>query len=674
MANAIPAGAPSWAATAVNLEFRPITGTTKIAYVDPVSGDDGSGAVYTYDVADGDPRTNSTSTPAFATGDAAIAAIGTREGPHAVLFANFDSTARHSVPVTNGGCQGQDSAHPWYFGVYWPFGVPGATAASNMAVFDPGVDNAAAVIVETFVDTLSAGFVDMGGDVYEAEIGAGVDFDSVYDTDVGDYFYPGTFDALNAGEWAYSGTTLQVKTAATPNAAAIKLRARTGSTTTMFSVQRGGGFSNLIIDGMYFRQDHRIAFDDTGASNGAYQQGPALDPCNNWRSMRVYGNSTNILIRNCRENGCTEGFSIEGIANAGGSRISNVVIDRCVLQDTWQAGGTYENLFVAYADRLRFLNSVNLGSGWNRFDSAIGPGDTAQGRNQALYLSFCKEPWVDNSIFALASHAGVQARCGGYITRCVFYANADGLAFGHGQNEYESAQWAYDAVGSDLLVWGAKPVGGSNENGRGIGWGRCKSLRLKRAVIVGTDDYRATDNNWGFNIGTTPSGGTVVDVESVCTYDWNASGVSASAAFSMQSGSTNGVVVMLTAIRPYENRGYLFYSEGTEATTRARWDASTLRAGRYDKNGTAATYGPSGSAPTKITAGGVEGYAKRPNWSGGAAPHLYMLLHLADEDTMIRAWTTPFGGWDAVRVLNCVNPEFGFGYLRELNTTGANAT
>jgi len=126
---ATPAGAPSWASTAVNLEWRPITGTTKIAYVNPLDGDDNSGQVYTYDAADGDYRLNNTDVSRFATGDAAIAAIGTREGPHAVLFANFDSGAVHTVPVVNGGCQGQDSAHPWLFGVYWPLGGPGTTRA-----------------------------------------------------------------------------------------------------------------------------------------------------------------------------------------------------------------------------------------------------------------------------------------------------------------------------------------------------------------------------------------------------------------------------------------------------------------------------------------------------------------------------------------------------------------
>lgn len=660
-----PAGAPSWGSTAVNLEFRPITGTTKIAYVNPLDGDDGAGQVYVYDAADGDYRLNNTDAPRFATGDAAIAAIGTREGPHAVLFANADSSATHTVPVVNGGCQGQDSAHPWYFGVYWPLGAPGATAASNMAIFDPGIDNDAAGIVTTLV----TGWVYDDAGMWNATVAAGLDIDGMaLGEPPSKRLAPGEFGNLSEGEWAYSGTTLQVYPGDGINADEVDVyrRARTGSATAMFSAQRGGGISNLMIEGLYFRLDHRIAYDDAGAGNGAYVQTDALDPCNNWRSLRVYGNSTNVLVRNCRENGCTEGFSIEGIANANGSRISNVVLDRCVLQDTWQASGTYENIFVSYADRFRMLNCVNLGSGWNRFDSGIGPGDTAQGRCQGTYLSFCKEPWIDNTIVGLASNAGIQARCGGFITRCLSYANADGFAFGHGQNEYESAPWAYEAVGSDLLVWGTKPVGGTNENGRGIGWGRCKSLKLDRYVIVGTDDYRAGDNNWGLNIGTT-SGGTTVRVGPGCTYDWNASGVSASAACSMQNGSSNGATVTITGLRPYEKRGYLFYSEGTEGTTRNRWQSSTLVAGRYDKNGTAATYGPSGSTPAKITAGGVEGYAKRPNWSGGSAPHLYTLLGFSSEAAMLRAWTSPLSRWDASHVINKVNPEFGFATLRGID-------
>lgn len=670
MTTPTPAGAPSWAATAVNLEFRPITGTTKIAYVNPLDGDDGAGQVYVYDAADGDCRLNNTDAARFATGDAAIAAIGTREGPHAVLFANADSSATHTVPVVNGGCQGQDSAHPWYFGVYWPLGAPGATAASNMAVFDPGIDNAAAGITATLIATAWSA---AGGGSYNTTVGSGLTIDGVVIGTITTYLVRGTFGSLAVGEWAYSGTTLQVHltAGADPTASSVYRRARGTNTSSLFSIQRSSGFSNLIVDGLYFRMSHRIAYADDGSANGDYNQPQALDLCNNWRSLRLSGNSTNILIRNCRENGCTEGFSIEGIANATGSRISNVVVDRCVLQDTWQGSGTYENIFVSYADRFRFLNSVNLGSGWNRFDSTIGPGDTAQGRNQGLYLSFCKEPWIDNSIFALASHAGVQARCGGFATRCMFYANADNLAWGHGQNEYETARWAYEAQGADLLVWGTKPVGGTNENGRGIGWGRCKSLKLDRYVIVGQDTHRAGDNNWGLNLGFTTSG-TTVKVGPGCTYDWNTSGVSASASISMQENATNGATFTITGFRPYEKRGYLFYSEGTESTTRNRWQSSTLVAGRYDKNGTAATYGPSGSTPAKITAGGVEGYAKRPNWSGGSAPALHTLLGFSSEAAMLRAWVEPLGTWDAIKVINKVNPEFGFGTLRSQDTTAAN--
>lgn len=578
----VPAGAPAWAKTAVNLEFRPIDGVTKIAYVDPLNGSDNTGEAFTYSAASPNYRSKNNVEGTFATGDAAIAAVG-REGPHAVLFACSFTGVSHTVPVVNGGCQGLSAAHPYYFGPYF-YTDPPTTVADGMVLFDPGIG-------------------------------------------------------------AHPGASF------------------------MFSVQRGSGFSNLIIEGFIFRQSHRVwgdpASDELEAVNGE----------NDWGPLRIYGNSTNVLIRNCVAHSTAGGFDIEGIANAAGSRLTNLVLDRVVALDVWDTNDRYEGLFLAYCDRPRVLNSSIIGNGWFRHNPTIDQGNEGTGTNQGAYFSHVKEPWVDNTIAALNSHAGLQMRCGGTVTRSVLYANTRNVSFGHGQNEAEQLRWPYDAAVRDILVWGSKDIGDESglALGGGLEWGRCRSLDAQRFVIVGDPTYRSTDSTYGLNLGLGIAGySTTVRIGPGAIYDWNPSGVSNAGSFGWESGSSTNATVTITGLRMFENRGKLVYSQGTEATTRARISAAAFLACRADKSGTAADYGPSGTTPTAWSGGKVDGYVRRPLWSGGTAPELWALLGFADEEAMVTEFTTPGTAWDARRVINRVFPEFGFGLLQAQQTTAAN--
>ena len=138
----VPDGAPPWALSAKNLEYHPVDGVSLIAYVNPSTGNDSTGDVYTFAAANGDFRKKPAAIDPFLTTDAAIAAVG-REGPHAVLLA---AGLTHTSPITSGGCEGASAAHPFLIGAYWPSGTIPATAAGQMAILDPGLENAAAAI------------------------------------------------------------------------------------------------------------------------------------------------------------------------------------------------------------------------------------------------------------------------------------------------------------------------------------------------------------------------------------------------------------------------------------------------------------------------------------------------------------------------------------------------
>ena len=656
-----PAGAPSWARTAVNLTYQPIHGVSKIAYVDPLAGDDGTGQVYTFDSGDGDYRANPATVNTFATGETAIAAVG-RDGPHAVLFAN-DCT--HTAIVTSGGCQGLSAAHPYLLGSYWRVGTPAASLELNMAQFDPGVDGAAVGLVETIVSSLAAEFVDMGGDIYEADIGVGVQFDSVYNQGSGDYFLPGTFASLNNNEWGYSGSILRVKTGGTPDVSSVKLRRRGTTNEFILTVQRGSGFSNLIVENLAFVQAHRIA------SDPGYTVGGALDSCNFWRAMRVYGgNQYNILFRNIHVHSTSEGIAIEAVGHtSSGQQLHNVVLDNVCVKDVWQPGGTYEGVFVYGVRRLRVMNSCLLGNGHNRLNLSLAKGDTAQGRNQGLYLSFVEDPWIHNSVFAHNSHAGIQARCGGTVTSCFFWANARNLGFGHGQNQYESRSWNYIAKAYDNVFWGSRDVGAGYPNpsatpleiGEGLGCGRVNSVDFQRNIVIGEDTYRSSDENFGINIGTTPGGGTVFNLASNIVYDFNASGVSTSGEIGIQSGAATGATLKMVGNRIFSKRGKAIYVQGSEPTTKARLSAASMIACRAELTGTAALYGPSGTAPANVTSAFVTASVRRGDTWNGTAPPLEDVCGFADESELIEELTTLGSTWDARRILNIIRtlPQFG---------------
>lgn len=585
---AFPNKSPSWARTAVNLKFQPISGTTKIAYVDPLAGSDPSGQVYTYNASDGDYRYNPAVVAPFATGDAAIAAVG-RDGPHAVLFANAGYGAVHTAPVVNGGCQGLSAAHPYYFGAYFPAGAS-ATASENLALFDPGLGQAA------------------------------------------------------------SGN--------------------------VFSVQRGAGFSYLLIEGLHIRHSHRIAGD------AAYDQAAALNSANHIGGIKIYGgNQSHICLRNVRVEGTTEGIRIESSVVNG---LANVTLENVIVKDVWAPSGTYEGVYAHWLYRPRFINCVIMGCGHNRNDLSLGYGDTAQGRNQGIYFDACQAPWVHNSILAHNSHAGIQARCGGYVTQCVFWANARNLGFGHGQNQYENRLWQYAAVADSSLFYGARDVGAGYPNpsltplkfGEGIGWGRCDTGDISGNIFVGDPGYMGTDNVYGMNIGTTPGSGGTLRISANTVYEWNASGVSATGEISMQSGTTTGATLSFVGNRVKSKTGQVIYVQGTETVTRVRLENSKITACRVELTGTAALYGPTGTAPTNVSSGFRTGTVAAGDTWGGTAPTLWAAVKggFATEAAFITEVTTPGSRWDAVRILNAIRtlPQFNYSRLPELNLTAPN--
>jgi len=580
----MPSGAPSWASTAVNLQYQPISGVSKIAYVDPNGGSDVSGQAWTYNSATPNYRTNPGGVIAFETGDAAIAAVG-RDGPHAVLFANSETAIIHTEPVTSGGCSGLSAAHPFLFGVYFPVD-PGSNLEGNMALFDPGLG---------------------------------------------------------------------------PHSASA-----------MFSVQRGDGFSNLIIENIYFKHSHRIADDPT------YDETDATTTTNYIRPLRVFGgNQDNILLRNIKVEGFYEGISIESAAGGDAdvrreTALRNVVLDNVIAKDIWPSGlGVY--CFGCY--RLRRIGGCVLGCGHNRHDMSLGPGDVFQGKNQGIYLKMCEEPWHQNVILAHNSHAGLQARCGGYVTGCVFWANSRNLGFGHGQNIFETRRWAYKSVAYDNLFWGSRDVGAGYPNpsatvlpiGDGIGCGRVDSFDGQRNIFVGDPHYASSDNTFAIRIGFVPSGLATYRHAGSVVYNWPPAGVANAGAVWFEEAAVSNTSVKLEGVRIVQPRAYAFYSAGSEPTTRRRPEAAKVLACRVELTGTASMYGPSGTTPARLTHGALAGAVRRGDSWGGTAPELWDAMNVpgqpdvfADEAAFIAEITRPGTRWDALAILNHVRaqPQF----------------
>lgn len=667
----LPDGAPPWAGDAVNLEYHPIDGVSRIAYVS-TAGNDTTGDVYTFAAANGDPRKKPAAIDPFLTPDAAIAAVG-REGAHAVLLAAGQT---HTSIITSGGCEGASAAHPYLIGVYWPSGTIPATATEQLAIIDPGLENASAGIVATLAEDAWL----PAGDAYELAVDATIE--SVTVDNVSTYLVEGTFDALDAGQWAYDdpNNTLQVRLAGdvSPTGQDIYIRNRTGEE-NMVTVQRGSGISNLIIEGLYLRLGHRLVGDLS------YDELAAQDAANNWGGIRIYGgDQENICIRGCKVEATSEGIRVEATGYDPANQLRNVVIDSTIVHNVWNTSGTYEGVFLYGLYRPRLLSSNIIANGWNYYNPTIGPGDTAQARCQGVYFSFVEDPWIDNCIVALSSNEGLQLRCGGYVTRFFGWANAGSVAWGHGQNEYGTAlqRWTYTCKGRDIAVWGTKPVGGTNTNGRGIGWGLCDDLDLQRFVIVGEDTYRASGDTYALSIGTTSATAgraTSMKIAAGAVFDWNTTGATSSASFEfhrsvpanglVHSESVTGIPVTMLGNRACEFRGNVWRSSGTETSTRNRIQAATLMANRYELGGTATLYGPSGTTPSKITSGGRSDYGQRPMWT--AAPALHTFLSYSSEAALVEALVAP-RTWTGQKITNKLFPLWRFNPVPARNPSAPN--
>lgn len=671
-AQVVVQGAPSWAGTPANLVYAPQAGTSKVAYVHPTTGSDSLGEVWTY--TSGNVLFNPAGKRPFLTVAAARAAINDHQGPHAVLIAAGPGVAPYRGSI-EAAAKGENSSQPFLIGAYYPGGAVPSTRAERQAVIDPGPGNADTAVV---YHAIAGPWTAEGGGVFSVNIGAGEsDFKGVRVTHNGAATHLSTDTGTpDPGECVYDGGTgeLLVRLAGDTNPAARTVHWRENNCGNIVTIVSGSGFGNLILQNLRVTTSFRMV---GGSSYDGYDATAAVQPENGWGALFMYGGTDDVvLFDGCDFAGTAEGVVVQGVDKTDADRIEYFTINNCVIYNVWAEGGTQEGLYCENTYRARVHNSFVVANGWNIKDPVLGPGDTAQGRCHGMYWSFSEAPWLDNCVVALNSNSGSQMRCGGFVTRSVFYANADNLPFGHGSNDYENRLWRYEASVCDSLIWGTKPVGGTNYNGRGLGWGRCDTLSAVRLLVVGEDTRRANNaagSTYGINIGTTPGtssgGGTItvgaVSVGPAVVFDWNygaAGSAGTAASLSFQSGASTGASsVTIAGLRVYERARSVCNSEGTEGTTRAQWDAVKMHLCRFDVGGTAALYGPSGRVPRSIAGGGVLGYISRP---GSAERPLHTRLGFGGEEAMVTAWANGDAGVNAVRVLNTVRPWYGYALVR----------
>lgn len=660
---------PSWASTPANLVYAPQAGTSKIAYVHP-EGNDATGQVWTY--TSGNIYLNPTNKLPFETEAGARAAIADHQGPHAILFAAGPGVPPHRH-IIDAAAKGENASQPFLFGAYYPGGEVPAARAYRQAVIDPGPGNS-----DTAVEyhTIAGPWAAEGGGVYSVNIGAGESEFKGVRVSPPAYIHLETVTSPATpaeGECVYDGATgellVRLVGDVDPNTRTVEWRENNcGNIVTIVS---GSGFGNLILQNLRVATTFRMV---GGSSYDEYDPIAAVQPENGWGALFMYGGTNDVvLFDGCDFKGTAEGVVIQGVDKTDADRIEYATLDNCVIYNVWAEGGTQEGIYAENCYRLRVFDSFIIANGWNINDPVLGPGDTAQGRCHNVYLSFCEDPWIDNTVIALGSNAGIQMRCGGTGTRLFFYANADNWPMGHGQNDYENRLWRYTCTAADYAIYCTKPVGDTNTNGAGRGWGRCDTLTDKRGIIVGQDLRRAngaTGTTYAFSLGTTPGtssgGGTIVvgaiTIESPTVFDWNYGAAGTAASFTMQSGASTGATsVTIKSPRVYERGGYAFHSQGTQTTTRARWESTLMHLGRFDLGPSATLYGPSGRSPRPVTGGGVFGPILRP---GASMEALHTTMGYASEDALIAAWVAGTPSVNAVSMLNKVRPKFNYSLLR----------
>ncbi len=109
------------------------------------------------------------------------------------------------------------------------------------------------------------------------------------------------------------------------------------------------------------------------------------------------------------------------------------------------------------------------------------------------------------------------------------------------------------------------------------------------------------------------------------------------------------------------------YSDGMPCSSlRNRFTGTSLLACRAELTGTAALYGPGGTAPANVTSAFITASVRRGDSWNGTAPPLQTVCGFASESALIEELTSLGSTWDARRILNIIRtlPQFWFSSIQ----------
>jgi hypothetical protein len=175
----------------------------------------------------------------------------------------------------------------------------------------------------------------------------------------------------------------------------------------------------------------------------------------------------NVLVEDCLVRFYRDGFDIEGINGP----LGNVALRRNVIVDAWSNNASLhaEGVYSHAVNGFTVTENVFDHNGWNEQI----PGATQQGYNHDMYFSYAVTGAdIEGNIFANASFAGINLRCGGIVRNNLFANDAIALNYGNADGADSTAGGVTGDI-TNNVVDGDKGLG-TSAYGEGFAIGNIK--------------------------------------------------------------------------------------------------------------------------------------------------------------------------------------------------------
>jgi hypothetical protein len=239
---------------------------------------------------------------------------------------------------------------------------------------------------------------------------------------------------------------------------------RTGAKRGLYTNAGGGTpkfLDHVVVTGLHFFAHTRDPNAKDHSTDGAI-------------GLQWLSGSHGVLIDDCVFQSYGTGMTFIDFDDVG---LSNVVVQRCVIVDSYSVKGHSQGLFVKKVNGFTLRESVLDHNGWN--EAVKGAQATIYNHNVYVQTDCTGVALIRNTILRGASH-GVQLRPGGRVEENLFARNAISLLIGGGDKPVPGG---VSAVASGNVIVEGRDITESLPRGWGIDLVNTKQVKLENTIV-----------------------------------------------------------------------------------------------------------------------------------------------------------------------------------------------